>query len=181
MALDSTLRLKQLNQPELSGYTVQVIQNYLTGNVSLPPTGTLTGVFYPLKTNPSGYVTSGQTGSFMTQTNLNSLSTQLINYIDGNFYPISNPSGYYASNFRNLSFRETAAYGADNQFIYFPSGITISVPKINSIVCTFENDQDDYFYNYMITGIVTNGFGVKYSNDLASANYKLNVCVNYSA
>jgi len=93
-AFDSTIRLRQANQPEFSGYTVQVIQNYLSGNPPLPSTGVLSGVFYPLVTNPSGFVTSSQTGVFKTQTDLNSLYTQTLYYVGQNYYPNTNPSGY---------------------------------------------------------------------------------------
>jgi hypothetical protein len=82
---DSTIRLRQANQPEFSGYTVQVIQNYLNGNPALPSTGVLSGVFYPLKSNPSGFVTSGQTGIFKTQIDLDSLYTQTIAYVAENY------------------------------------------------------------------------------------------------
>jgi hypothetical protein len=42
--------------------------------------GVLTGSYYPLTSNPSGYITTGQTGSFGNAT--------------GNFYLASNPSGF---------------------------------------------------------------------------------------
>lgn len=80
-------------------------------------TGTYTGVFYPRTSNPSGYLTSGSTGSFITTSQTgqfvssgrltqtgNSLQSQ-INVISGitggftnQFYPrTSNPSGYVTS------------------------------------------------------------------------------------
>ena len=51
-------------------------------------TGQLTGTFYPLYTNPSGYITTGQTGSF------GGGSTPTGN-LTGVFYPLlNNPSGF---------------------------------------------------------------------------------------
>jgi len=91
---DSTIRLRQANQTEFSGYIVQIIQNYLNASPSLSSTGTLSGVFYPLYNNPSGYINSGQTGIFKTATDLNSLYAQTLNYVSQNYYLNSNPSGF---------------------------------------------------------------------------------------
>ena len=79
----------------------------LSGEASV--TGALTGVFYPLNSNPSGYitgvnlsnyvtksstgdfVTTGQTGSFITT----SQTGQFVGDSEtGAFYPASNPSGF---------------------------------------------------------------------------------------
>jgi hypothetical protein len=119
-AFDSTIRLRQANQPEFSGYTVQIIQNYLSGNPPIPSTGVLSGVFYPLVTNPSGFVTSSQTGVFKTQTDLNSLYTQILYYVGENYYPDSNPSGYINS--ANIS----GISGNLNNIVYTTGNQTIS-------------------------------------------------------
>ena len=89
-------------------------------------TGELTGVFYPLNSNPSGYITGVDLSSYATtvyvtgisghlQTQITSLNDQTGNYVTGNvvrpsetgvfittgqtgqFYPISNPSGFLVS------------------------------------------------------------------------------------
>ena len=84
---DSTVRLRQLNQPELSGYIVQVIG-------AIPNTGDLSNVFYA-SSNPSGFVTTGQTGTFITQVDLDSNYVSTLAYVSTNYYPLnSNPSGY---------------------------------------------------------------------------------------
>ena len=88
---DSTVRLRQLNQPELSGYIVLV-----AGGIP-STTGTLTGAFYPYKTNPSGYITTGQTGTFITQSALDSNYYSTLVYVADNYYPLSNPNGYVTS------------------------------------------------------------------------------------
>jgi hypothetical protein len=88
---DSTVRLRQLNQPELSGYIVLV-----AGGIP-STTGILTGAFYPYKTNPSGYITTGQTGTFITQSALDSNYYSTLVYVANNYYPLSNPSGYVTS------------------------------------------------------------------------------------
>lgn len=87
---DSTVRLRQLNKPELSGYIVEVIGQ-------IPNTGNLTGAFYPLGFNPSGYISSGQTGNFVTQTDLDSNYYNTLIYVGNNYYPSNNPSGYLSS------------------------------------------------------------------------------------
>lgn len=89
-------------------------------------TGSLTGVFYPLNSNPSGYITGVDLSSYATtvyvtgisghlQTQITSLNDQTGNYVTGSvvrpsetgvfittgqtgqFYPISNPSGFLVS------------------------------------------------------------------------------------
>ena len=95
MIIDSTVRLKQISNSEVSGYILNVIENYLTGNPFLP-TGNATGLFYPLTGNPSGFVTSGALNSYITstqsQTNINSAVTQTLVYVAQN-YPIITNSG----------------------------------------------------------------------------------------
>ena len=75
-----------------SGYvTGSVIRPSDTGVfVSQSQTGSLTGAFYPLSSNPSSYVTGlvvrpSETGAFATT-----------GWVDENYYPRSNPSGYSA-------------------------------------------------------------------------------------
>ena len=145
MAADSTIRLRQINQPEISGYTVQVIQSYLTGNISLPVTGGLTGSFYPLKTNPSGYIGTGQTGVFKTQTDLDSLYYQLVSYVGNNYYPNSNPSNYG-------SFSTSPVYVVGDQNI---DGLKTfsSIPKVGSA------------YSIISTGAQTIGGSKTFTND----------------
>lgn len=113
---DNTVRLRQLNQPELSGYITLV-----AGGIP-SSTGVLTGVFYPYKTNPSGYITSGQTGTFITQSALDSNYYSTLSYVGSNYYPLSNPSGYVSSS--NL------VYVTGDQNISDVKNFT-SVPTVN--------------------------------------------------
>lgn len=87
---DSTIRLRQLNKPELSGYIVEVIGE-------IPQTGDLTGFFYPLDSNPNGYVTTGETGTFATQSDLDSNYASILAQVGLQYYSSSNPSGYITS------------------------------------------------------------------------------------
>ena len=64
--------------------------------VSAANTGSLTGVFYPLNANPSGYITGSvvrpsETGVFVTT---GSTGAFITTGQTGRFYPTSNPSGY---------------------------------------------------------------------------------------
>ena len=94
-AFDSSVRLKQLNQPEVSGFILQVIQGYLSNSGSpVAATGLLNEVFYPLENNPSGYTISG---AFISQSDLDSATTQVLSYVANNYYPDTNPSGYASS------------------------------------------------------------------------------------
>lgn len=98
----------------------------LSGEATAANTGELTGVFYPLNSNPSGYITGVDLSSYATtvyvtgisghlQTQITSLNDQTGNYVTGSvvrpsetgvfittgqtgqFYPISNPSGFLVS------------------------------------------------------------------------------------
>lgn len=102
MPWDSLVRTKQLNQPELSGYIVGVLLQYLkTGAVTgiAMNTGQLTGQFYPLSQNPSGYVTTGQLTGLATQLQVSGNNTFLQSWTDINYYPRSNPSGYIGASY----------------------------------------------------------------------------------
>jgi hypothetical protein len=85
MAFDSTIRLKQLNQSELSGFIISLVQSYLSGN-----TGVLTGSFYPLNTNPNDYQESGV---FVSQNTLDSAINQATSYVLSQI-PIIETSGF---------------------------------------------------------------------------------------
>jgi len=179
---DSTIRLRQLNQTEISGYTVQIIQQYLTG-VTPAQTGALTGSFYPLSGNPSGYINSGQTGNFATQANLNSLYSQTIAYITSNYYPNTNPNNYaLAANMPAIfAFSTGCVSGVDTQFIAFPTfsynGSSFSFSSIPKINLTFSNSLDNYVYSVSVSGATTYGFYALYSDIIGKSGYLLNVAV----
>jgi hypothetical protein len=177
MAFDSTIRLRQLNSSELSGYISLVCQSLLSG-VSGVQTGNLTGVFYPLTGNPSGFVVSGQTGIFMTQSNLNSLYSQTISYVAANYYPVSNPSGYISSATipAILSFVTGCTSGANSEFINFYSGGSpYTFSNTPRVVCSFQNSLDSDMYATSLGGILPYGFSISYSQPIEKSGYYLNV------
>ena len=92
MGFDSTIRIKQLNQGDLSGFVTPMI------NSGIAATGKLTGSFYPRNSNPSFYITSGQTGVFKTQADLDIAYYSTLSYVSTNFYPNSNPNNYLSAN-----------------------------------------------------------------------------------
>jgi hypothetical protein len=95
MPFDSQIRLRQLHNPEISGYIVEIVGKYLTtGSGVTVNTGILTGVFYPLKANPSGYLSSISTGGLVDYPTLATNNANLLAQIDLLYYPRSNPSGY---------------------------------------------------------------------------------------
>jgi hypothetical protein len=101
MPIDSLIRLRQLNNPEVSGYILDVTKRYLgTGTgISVSNTGSLTGEFYPRKTNPSGYVTGSvvrpsDTGAFVDDTDLAVSTASILTQVSGLYYRQSNPSGF---------------------------------------------------------------------------------------
>ena len=144
--VDSTIRIRQLNQPELSGFVNPIV------SASIHATGNLTGVFYPRTSNPSGYISSGQTGNFTTQADLDNLYYKTVTYVGGNYYPASNPSGYasvHPENFVNATGNQTIS-GVKN-FISRPtvngsevmiSGDPLPLPTSNnSITITTVSDS----------------------------------------
>ena len=102
MPYDSLVRTKQLNQPELSGYIVNVLLQYLkSGTVTgiAMNTGQLTGQFYPLNINPSGYVTTGQLTGLATQQFVTGNNATVLSYVAANYYSSTNPSGYIGTGY----------------------------------------------------------------------------------
>ena len=101
MAFDSTVRLKQINNPELSGYILNVIGVYLPG-----VTGIYTGVFYPLTGNPSGFIGTGVTGQFANATvvtgAINNAIAQVETWVGLN-YVSTGTSGSFGAGFALLS------------------------------------------------------------------------------
>jgi hypothetical protein len=182
-AFDSSIRLRQLNQPELSGYTVQIIQQYLTG-VSPAQTGTLTGVFYPLNNNPSGYITTGQTGNFATIANVNSSYSQAVSYVASNYYPNTNPNNYLSSTSLPspiFVFSTGIKSGVQTEFIAFPNfsygGSLYTFTSTPKVILTFSNSLDGNVYNVTATGIATYGFYASYSATIRVSGYSLNAIV----
>ena len=119
------IKLYQLDIPELSGYIAQFFQS------ATNTTGQLTGAFYPLTSNPSGYITSGQTSSFITtgQTGnfvsllyLNSALTSFAIQESFLYYPLTNPSGFITSGYlTGLNFLNNSSF-----FITGKDGIYVS-------------------------------------------------------
>lgn len=100
MPFESLVRTKQINKPEFSGYIVDVLLQYLkTGSITgiAMNTGQLSGQFYPLQSNPSGYITSGYLSGYATQQYVNNADTAVLSYIGGTYYPVNNPSGFVTS------------------------------------------------------------------------------------
>src|SRR5688572_5138713 len=102
--MDSLIRLRQLNKQEVSGYAVEIIRQFLsTGTgISVVSTGNLTGTFYPLKSNPSGYITGTQTGfvqksetgNLVDAVDLAVTENSILSQASGLYYKLSNPNNY---------------------------------------------------------------------------------------
>jgi hypothetical protein len=97
---DSLVRLRQLSNPEVSGYVVEIISKYLTTGVvtgtgiMASNTGVLTGAFYPLRTNPSGYVIEDQITGLATKEEVTGNNTTILVTVANLYYLKSNPSGF---------------------------------------------------------------------------------------
>jgi hypothetical protein len=117
---DSLVRLKQMSNPEVSGYVVSIIKQYLTtGSVTgvAANTGQLTGAFYPLKSNPSGYVVSSQITGLVSYSYLAGNNTAQQAWVDAYYYPRNNPSGYITTG-------QTGTFGQSflNSSVVFTTG-----------------------------------------------------------
>ncbi len=97
---DSLIRLRQINRSEISGLILDVaIANHFSSGI-LSGTGNLTGAFYPLNSNPSGYIvnsgfiTTGQTGNFVDDGDLAINIGNTLTTVSNLYYLNSNPSGF---------------------------------------------------------------------------------------
>jgi hypothetical protein len=135
MPFDSLVRTKQLNKPELSGYIVDVLLQYLkTGTVTgiALNTGQLTGQFYPLYQNPSGYINTGYLTGLATKLEVTGNNTALLSYVNTYYYPRNNPSGYVTSTGLQSGF---LTRNQPNFFTFSDSGIQIfDVPGSTKII-----------------------------------------------
>jgi hypothetical protein len=154
-----------MNQAELSGFIVPIVLGFMSG------TGSLSGSFYPLSSNPSGYV---QSGAFIAQIDLDSAIYQALNYVSQNYYLSSNPSGYLrASDITHVttSFRVNCTSGAGSQYVAFPFSFT-GTPTVS---CSFINNLDQNLYYVGASGVNTSGFFVNYSDTISNTGYQLGV------
>lgn len=173
MSFDSLIRLRQLNKPEASGYVVDIIKQYLlTGTgISVSSTGTLTGVFYPRSSNPSGYATgsvvlTSQTGNLIDTTALAVATNSLLTQSSGLFYSINNPSGYMTR--------------ASGDRLYFQFGPTTNTGQLIlednvNVGYSFDFNPNKWFFIrgtgsaeinlYTTTGAYVSGFDI-YSDDI---------------
>jgi hypothetical protein len=127
---DSLVRLRQLNNPDVSGYIVDVLRHYLiTGSVTgiATNTGVLVSVFYPLTSNPSGYVTSGQITGFATRLDVTGNNQNLLAYIDSIYYPRVNPSGFIGTGQGDARYLQGNHFQNSTDFQLFdaPNGLRV--------------------------------------------------------
>lgn len=123
--MDSLIRLRQINKNEVSGYALDVLRSYLiTGTGLLTNTGSLTGIFYPLKSNPSGYSVSGdfvlrtETGGFIDSNQQASNNNGLFNLFNALFYYKSNPSGYIQKSVSDITYLKFTGNNSSDFLIY---------------------------------------------------------------
>ncbi len=95
-----------MNQGELSGFFVPIAQSIFS------QTGSLSGAFYPLNQNPSGYQNSG---SFASHEDLDSAIVQYGVTASNTFYPLTNPSGFTSS-----------TYVSENYLLKVQTGVFVS-------------------------------------------------------
>jgi hypothetical protein len=176
MPIDSLIRLRQLNKQEVSGYAVEIIKQYLTTGtgVSVASTGSLTGAFYPLRANPSGYITgdqsmvvfSTQTGSFVDTTTLALTQNTIYSQVSGLFYQKSNPSGFITKTTGDLLYVQLGPTVNTGQLIFDDNvavGYTIDFNPNKWFFMRGTGGAIIDFYNS--TGARITGFSIS-SNDI---------------
>jgi hypothetical protein len=141
---DSTIRLKQISQSEISGYCSQVTSGILANvNTVVAPTGKLTGAFYPLNSNPQNYAKSGD---FSTQTDIDGSIAQNNAYINSTYYPRTNPSGYVSTTSNIVLLTGNQTVSGVKSFVNGISGtltsqtITMGYPNIGYAMVLIKSD-----------------------------------------
>ena len=130
MAINSSIKLYQLNIPELSGYISEFIpQN--TSNDSFSGLLNLVGDNGITVSGNGPFITIGQTGGFVSALVLNSGLSQLALQDSLTYYPLSNPSGYISTG----SFLSIGELGI--------SGLQWIDPLYSSVILDVATD---YFY-----------------------------------
>lgn len=160
--LDSTIRLRQLNQPEVSGFVVGILNGVLaTGTLTgvAPNTGSLTGVFYPISSNPLNYLTPSQTGNFVDLHSLTGNNINLLTEVDTLYYPRSNPTGYLTTgNFNSFVFGTSgidvlkwvdSAYGFN---ILYIDAASFRLGAQNSAIQFYNTDENPSTFNPYVSG-----------------------------
>lgn len=89
----------------------------------------------------------------------------------GEFYPISNPSGFESS----VSYSYALASGLDGFFVPFP---VILSDKPTSLSCELVHPTDNNIYAYSISNLSTSGFNLNISDDLRVNGYEILVSLN---
>ncbi len=155
MAFDSTVRLKQINNPELSGFVSGIIGLYLPG-----ATGNYTGLFYPYSGNPAGYIGTGVTGQFAsvaaTTVAINSVMPQILSYVALNYLSLSE---YETGNGTSLqvtgsSFLTSANFSGIN-------GTSVSISGNNILISSSGGGGSVSGIQSFVSGLPT-GFGTSF-------------------
>lgn len=165
------VRLAQLAENQISGYVLEIVLPLLTGFGS---TGQLTGQYYPLYSNPSGYiqytqtgifVTNGQTGNFVTYDSPQFISTIISQFgtvtglLNNVFYPLnSNPSGYLTS-VSGLSGEIIISYNNSGNFNISSVNGSITGSGINIFGSNITFSGLDTTQNTLLIYGTTNQFG----------------------
>lgn len=108
----------------------------LSGEASAVNTGSLTGVFYPLNSNPSGYITGVDLSAYVTGSVVRPSETG--NFITvsqtGAFYPISNPSGF-------ITGVDLSSYVTTGQTGQFVTGSVVRPSETGNFITTGQTGQ----------------------------------------
>ena len=117
-------------------------------------TGALTGVFYPLTGNPSGFILPAQTGAFSSNSNVAATGAIFATYTGNiqDFVTGISPTGL------------------DNYFIQFPFNFS-STPRVLTTVEVTGN----IVYGTAISNRTVSGFTALFSDYIAESGVKLNV------
>ena len=117
-------------------------------------TGQLTGAFYPLNSNPSGYISTTQTGTFASLTNLAATGAIFATY---------------TGNIQDFATGITPT-GLDTYFIQFPFNFSVTPRVLTTVEVT-----GSIIYGTAVSNRTVSGFTALFSDYIAESGVKLNV------
>lgn len=150
------------------------ISSAVTQNEVLQAIGeaTISGLF---NISGAGAVTITSTGNTLIVSAPLSTGAVQTGSLTGVFYPLSqNPANYITGN-GIINLKTNLNSGVNQQVITY-NHILSNQPS--SIVCSFQNDIDNYSYYYSISSVNISGFTVNFSDYLNNSGYILNSTIN---
>lgn len=145
-------------------------------NASIAALSNSLGGYYPI-TNPSGFISSGVLGNYVTSATLNTIAANLqatgsnlqsqvniiggaitnINNITGDFYSKSNPSGFINSGVLGSYATVTALNNVTNNLQSSGNNLQNQIVVVNAALANLNNATGNYYPNTNPSGYINSG------------------------